>query len=196
MIVIEFVVFVVSSGLFYNERFRHNIWAWIFAGGIATASSLLFVYHLVAMFAFEAPAQQTAPAKIQKQIVQVPVPEKINRTPEASGRQDCRDDYPLWSRIWGQEGTTVLSFLVRADGLVKDVKVTQSSGYDRLDDAATECVTRWHYKPGIKDSILTDMPWTATVVWSMGSDTGKPADDKSSDGETNSDTPKDSEQQP
>ena len=44
MIILEFLVFVISSGLFFNERFRHNLYAWLTAGVIATASSLLFVY--------------------------------------------------------------------------------------------------------------------------------------------------------
>ena len=47
MIVIEFVIFVVSSGLFCSESFRHRLWAVIVAGAVATGSSLLFGYDLV-----------------------------------------------------------------------------------------------------------------------------------------------------
>ncbi|MBU6442891.1 MAG: energy transducer TonB [Alphaproteobacteria bacterium] len=167
MVAIEFIVFVVSSGLFFNERFRHNLWAWIIAGGLATASSVLFFYHLAAMFMVHAPAEQP------RQIVKVPVPEKINRTPRPSGSQDCKDDYPFWSRLWGQEGTTELAFKVLTDGTVSDVIVTKASGYERLDDAAVECASRWHYEPAIRNSVLTDVPWTATVVWALGPNEGQ-----------------------
>ncbi len=46
MIIIEFLVFVVSSGVFWNQRFRHHLWAVIVAGAVATGSSLLFAWDL------------------------------------------------------------------------------------------------------------------------------------------------------
>jgi hypothetical protein len=45
MIVIEFLLFVFSSGLFCRQKFRRNVWAKYLAGGIATVSSFLFVIH-------------------------------------------------------------------------------------------------------------------------------------------------------
>lgn len=45
MIVIEFLLFVFSSGLFCRKKFRRNLWAKYLAGGIATVSSFLFVIH-------------------------------------------------------------------------------------------------------------------------------------------------------
>jgi protein TonB len=163
MIIIEFLVFVISSGLFFNERFRHNLYAWLTAGVLATASSLLFVFHMGIVLTGNAAAP--VPVKIVKE--RVAVMQKISQPPATSKPEDCHDDYPFWSRLWGQEGTTDLTLQVHADGTVDGVTVAQSSGSDRLDDAAIDCVSKWHYRPAIKDGVLTDTPWTARVVWSL-----------------------------
>ncbi|MBS0469445.1 MAG: energy transducer TonB [Proteobacteria bacterium] len=163
MIVIEFLVFVISSGVFYHQRFRHHLWAVIVAGAVATGSSLLFVYDLYEKLEVKA----EAPVKVVKETVRVPVIEHVSRPPELSKPQDCRRDYPFFARIFGDEGTTELAFTVAADGTVRDVKVSTSSGSDRLDDAAVACVAKWHYRPALKDSALVDSPMTVKVVWSL-----------------------------
>jgi TonB family protein len=163
MIIIEFAIFVISSGLFFNDRFRHNLYAWLIAGSIATGSSLLFAYHLGLMLMGQAAAP--VPVKIVKE--RVAVLQKVSQPPQLPKPQDCHDDYPFWARLFGDEGTTDLTLNVHADGTVDQVKVAHSSGSDRLDDAAVECVEKWHYRPAIKDGALTDVPWTARVVWSL-----------------------------
>lgn len=161
MILIEFIVFVVSSGLFYSGRFRHHLWAVLIAGGIATGSSLLFFYDLYEKLE----AKTEAPVKVVK--VRVPVLERVSRPPELSKPQDCRRDYPFFARIFGDEGTTELAFQVLADGTVSDMKLAKSSGSDRLDNAAMECVAKWHYRPAIKDSQLVDAPMAVKVRWNL-----------------------------
>ena len=163
MIVIEFLIFVISSGLFCNSRFRGNITAVLIAGAIATGSSLLFVYDVGAKLAFH----PEAPVKVVKQVVRVPVLQKITQLPSLSKPQDCHDDYPFWARMFGHEGTTELAFQVHADGTVDGVTVAKTSGYDGLDDAAVDCVAKWHYRPGIKDGVLVDMPLKISVAWSL-----------------------------
>ncbi len=165
MIIIEFLVFVITSGLFFSERFRHNLWAVMIAAILATGSSLLFVYELGLKATGYANA---APVQIVKQVVRVPVLQKNSQPPSLSKPKNCDDYYPTLSSWLGQEGTTNLSFRVLADGTVEDVKVAQSSGHGRLDSAAVECVSKWHYRPAIKDSQLAEMPWTASVTWSRG----------------------------
>jgi TonB family protein len=171
VIVIEFLIFVVSSGLFYSQRFRHHLWAVLVAGGIATGSSLIFFYDLYEKLE----ARAEAPVVV-KQVVRVAVVQHISRPPALSRAANCRKDYPLLSRILGQEGTTELAFQVMADGTLSDIKVTKSSGSDRLDDAATDCVAKWHYKPGLKDDQLVDMPMTVKVDWNLSDDSDKSAD--------------------
>ena len=166
MIIIEFIVFVVSSGLFYSQNFRHRLWAVVIAGAIATGSSLLFFYDLYGKLT----AHTEAPVKIVKQVVRVPVVQRISQPPALSKPENCAGDYPFFARIFGDEGTTELAFTVLADGTVDGIKIAKSSGYDRLDDAAVDCVAQWHYRPGIKDGALADTPLTVSVAWNLEGD--------------------------
>jgi TonB family protein len=52
---------------------------------------------------------------------------------------------------------------VPADGPVSGAKITKSSDSGRLDDAAVDCVSQWHYRPAIKDDQTIDAPMTVTV---------------------------------
>ena len=173
MVIVEFVIFVVSSGLFCSSRFRHHVWAVWIAGGLAAASSLLFVYDLYERLM----VPTEAPVRVVTQVVQVPVVQRVSQPPALSKPQSCRDDYPFFARILGHQGTTEVAFQVLADGTVEGAKVAKSSGYDGLDDAAVECVARWHYRPAIKDDRLVDAPMTVKVVWNLDEDdSGKTAD--------------------
>lgn len=174
MIVIEFIVFVVSSGVFYHQRFRHHLWAVIIAGAVATGSSLLFFWDVYEKMQ----AKPEAPVKVRVVKVNVPVVQHVSRPPQLSKPQNCRDDYPFFARLFNQEGATELSFTVLADGTVSGVKVSKSSNSDRLDHAAVECVSKWHYRPAIKDDQTIDTPMTVKVDWNL-----KDASDKSDDGE-------------
>lgn len=171
MIVIEFIVFVVSSGLFCSANFRHRLWAVIVAGAIATGSSLLFMYD----FAERMLVHTEAPVKVVKQTVRVTVPvvQRVSQPPSLSKTENCRDDYPFFARLLGHEGVTELAFTVAADGQVSGVKVVNSSGYDGLDDAAKDCVKKWHYRPAIKDNALVDAPMNVKVTWNLEEDADK-----------------------
>jgi TonB family protein len=174
VIVIEFVIFVVSSGLFYSGRFRHHLWALVIAGAIATGSSLLFFYDLYEKLQ----AQPQAPVKVVKEVLRVPVIQHVSQPPVLSKPENCRDHYPFFARVFEREGTTELAFTVSADGTVRDIKVTKSSGSDGLDDAAKECVAKWHYRPAVKDGQLIDASMTVKVAWNLDepdSDRKKPA---------------------
>jgi TonB family protein len=162
VIVIEFIVFVVSSGLFCSRNFRHRLWAVVFAGVIASGSSLLFFWD----FYERMEAKPQAPV-VKVVHVNVPVVQHVSRPPALSKPENCRDNYPFFARVLGQEGTTELAFTVGADGTLSGVKVTKSSGSDRLDDAAVDCVSQWHYRPAIKDDQLVDAPMTVKVDWNL-----------------------------
>lgn len=174
MIVLEFLIFVASSGLFCNNRFRHSWTAVLIAGAVATGSSLLFVYDLAERYLAPHPAPQV---KLVKQIVRVPVVQKLSQPPALAHEVDCRKEYPFFARLFGDEGTTSLAFIVRSDGTLTDLKVTQSSGSERLDTAALDCVKTWHYRPAIQDGKLADMPWKTTIAWHL-DDTDKEEGDK------------------
>ncbi len=106
VIVIEFLIFVVSSGLFYSGRFRHHLWAVVVAGVIATASSVLFFYDLYEKLQ----AHPEAPVRVVKQVVRVPVIRHVSQPAMLSKPENCRDDYPFFARVFGREGTTELAF--------------------------------------------------------------------------------------
>lgn len=53
-------------------------------------------------------------------------------------------EYPSQSRRLNEEGKVIISILVQPDNSVGDVKVVQSSGFERLDAAAVE----WYRKRG------------------------------------------------
>jgi protein TonB len=181
VIVIEFIIFVVSSGVFYRQSFHHRIWAVLIAGAVATGSSLLFFYDLYEKLE----AKPQAPVV---KVVRVPVTQHVSRPPALSKTENCAENYPFWSRILGDEGTTELAFQVLADGTVSGVKVSKSSGSDRLDDAAVDCVNGWHYRPAIKDDQTVDAPMTVKVDWKLG-DADKPADAKKPDASPTPDKP-------
>jgi len=185
VIVVEFVIFVVSSGLFYSSSFRHHLWAVIVAGAVATGSSLLFVYDIVEKLT----AHPEATVKVVTEKVTVPVLVHVSRPAELSKPENCRNDYPFWARIFGDEGTTELSFQVLADGTVSAIKIAKSSGSERLDDAAMECVARWHYRPALKDSELVDSAVTVKVNWSLDDEEEKAGANGKVDGVRNSGTP-------
>lgn len=53
--------------------------------------------------------------------------------------------YPTLSRRMGEEGRSVLSVNVGADGLPKSISIAQSSGSQRLDSAAMNAVWKWKF---------------------------------------------------
>jgi protein TonB len=55
--------------------------------------------------------------------------------------------YPSISRRTGEEGKVMLKVRVTADGLAAAVTIDKSSGYERLDEAARDVVTRWRFVP-------------------------------------------------
>ncbi len=65
-------------------------------------------------------------------------------------------------------GAAELSFTVAADGAVKNVIVSKSSGYAELDKAAADCAALWRYKPALKDGLPVEYPWKTRVAWQQG----------------------------
>lgn len=59
--------------------------------------------------------------------------------------------YPVESRRLKEEGTVVLLLTVGADGRVADIRVSSSSGSDRLDTAALSAVKKWRWAPTVRN---------------------------------------------
>lgn len=68
--------------------------------------------------------------------------------------------YPALSRRMSEEGKVLLKVRVSAQGTALDVAVSKSSGFARLDAAATEAVTRWRFVPAKRG----DEPVDSSVI--------------------------------
>jgi periplasmic protein TonB len=82
----------------------------------------------------------------------VPVAPVAPPTPDVEAKFDPRGrynafpdtEYPSQSRRLNEEGKVKIAILVQADNTVGEVKVVESSGFERLDNAAVE----WYRKRG------------------------------------------------
>ncbi|MBX3628445.1 MAG: energy transducer TonB [Nitrosomonas sp.] len=59
--------------------------------------------------------------------------------------------YPAISRRMGEEGKLVLRVELDENGRIDSARVIDSSGYDRLDNAALEAVRSWRCRPSMRD---------------------------------------------
>lgn len=55
--------------------------------------------------------------------------------------------YPGSARRLGEEGTVVLRVHVLRDGRAREIEILAASGSPRLDQAASDAVRRWRFRP-------------------------------------------------
>lgn len=100
--------------------------------------------------------------------VSTPPPVAQISSPASVGRPHvCIQDYPSISQRLNEQGTTTLQFKIEADGSVSGVNVAESSGHDRLDQAAVNCAQSWHYKPAMQNGQPVAVNWKAQVKWQL-----------------------------
>ena len=68
-----------------------------------------------------------------------------------AGAHCAKPDYPSASRRMEEEGTVTLKFLIGADGKVLQADVEKSSGFTRLDEAASNALSKCQFRPGTVD---------------------------------------------
>jgi TonB family protein len=91
----------------------------------------------------------------------------VSPTPQNS-HTAAVEDYPLLSVTLGEQGRTILEFVVTEAGTVANPRVLVSSGYPRLDDAAAELAkTRWRYNPATRRGVPVSCLWKASVDWRL-----------------------------
>lgn len=61
--------------------------------------------------------------------------------------------YPLLSKRMGEQGRVVVRTLIGTDGQAQEVQLAQSSGFERLDQAALTAARQWRYVPGKRDGV-------------------------------------------
>lgn len=67
---------------------------------------------------------------------------------DADYLQNPAPPYPALSKRLGEQGKVVVRVLIGVDGHAQKAEIKQSSGFDRLDQAALGTVLRWRYVPG------------------------------------------------
>lgn len=63
------------------------------------------------------------------------------------GLSNPKASYPLMAKKRGLEGTVVLKAEILPDGRCGQISIKKTSGYDILDQAALQAVTKWHFTP-------------------------------------------------
>lgn len=71
--------------------------------------------------------------------------------------------YPPASRRMDEHGVVRLRVLVDERGRPREVQVAQSSGFERLDEAAITAVRRWQFSPAMQESRAVST-WTQVKV--------------------------------
>lgn len=101
------------------------------------------------------------------------VPEPAITQPMADPRLGLSEpSYPASERRDGHEGTVLLAFEVLENGRVGQVRIEQSSGRERLDEAAVRQASRWRFKPGTRDGVPVAM-WKRIPVHFRLTDAGE-----------------------
>ncbi|MDB5971522.1 MAG: Gram-negative bacterial tonB protein [Hydrocarboniphaga sp.] len=77
-----------------------------------------------------------------------PKPAGVSKAPVVKAKLCREPDYPAVSERLGETGTVLLQLLVDVDGKVSDSKIQASSGFERLDKAAQQALSRCKFEPG------------------------------------------------
>lgn len=96
---------------------------------------------------FVVPVQPPAPPAQPVIAPPAPVAALIAARFDADYLHNPKPVYPSISRRNGEEGKVLLKVRVSPQGNALDVMVSRSSGFARLDGAATDAVVRWRFVP-------------------------------------------------
>lgn len=75
--------------------------------------------------------------------------------------------YPALSQRLGEQGKVVIRVLIGRDGTALRGDIHQSSGFERLDQAALHAVMSWRYVPGQRGGVAQDMWFNVPVNFSL-----------------------------
>lgn len=79
-----------------------------------------------------------------------------------------RPEYPERSVTGREEGVVVMRFDVDVDGKIVGSRISQSSGFDRLDQAALRAVSKCRFTPAQRDGAPTDASTLMRFAWKLG----------------------------
>ena len=84
-------------------------------------------------------------------------PQLVLPSSDADYLQNPKPPYPALSKRLGEQGKVVVRVLIGTDGTAQKTEIKQSSGFDRLDQAALTTVLRWRYVPGKRAGVAEAM---------------------------------------
>lgn len=61
----------------------------------------------------------------------------------------------------------IIDVFILADGSVGELRLAKSSGFDRLDEAALEAVSHWHYVPATQNGQPIDYWYQQPVTFNL-----------------------------
>ncbi|MBC7726755.1 MAG: energy transducer TonB [Microbacteriaceae bacterium] len=99
---------------------------------------------------------ESAPAPATPLAVPAPPPVPLPSS-SADYLQNPKPAYPPLSKRLGEQGKVVVRVLIGADGQAQKAELRQSSGFERLDQAALATVLKWRYLPGKRGGVAEDM---------------------------------------
>ena len=76
-----------------------------------------------------------------------------------------KPEYPKMSLRLSEQGTVVLTVMVKSDGSAGDVEVKSTSGFTRLDRAAADAVKTWRFNPATIDGKAVDKSYEVPITF-------------------------------
>ena len=73
--------------------------------------------------------------------------------------------YPALSKRLGEQGKVVIRTFIGVDGTAQQAQIKQSSGFDRLDQAALATALKWRYAPGKRAGVAEAMWFDVPFNW-------------------------------
>jgi protein TonB len=86
---------------------------------------------------------------------------------DASQLNNPAPAYPPVSRRMREQGVVLLEVLIQATGQVGEVRIKRSSGFKRLDDAASKAVQRWRYLPATRGGTAIEYWYLQPIEFSL-----------------------------
>ena len=105
-----------------------------------------------------APAEVAPPAAAPQAAAAPPAPARVELpSSDADYLQNPKPAYPALSKRLGEQGKVVVRVFIAVDGTAQKAEIKQSSGFERLDQAALNTVLRWRYVPGKRAGVAESM---------------------------------------
>jgi len=105
-----------------------------------------------------APAVVVVPQAAAPAVAAPPAPARVELpSSDADYLQNPRPAYPGLSKRLGEQGKVVVRVFIEVDGKAQKAEIKQSSGFERLDQAALATVLRWRYVPGKRAGLAENM---------------------------------------